>query len=92
MDVASCKRAAVSAMIDFGLSELRTPLTTQEDAVERYFAAINANKPDAALAEGERYMGVHRIMVRCIKAMTRPQQGKVYIALATIAEKGRKCP
>lgn len=92
MDIASSKRAAVCAMVDFGCSDLHTPLPTQENAVENYFAAINANKPDADSAEKERYMGVCRIMVRCIKAMSEQQRGKVYIALATIAEKCRKCP
>lgn len=92
MDIASSKRAAVCAMVDFGCSDLHTPLAKQEDAVEDYFAAINANKSDADIAEKERYMGVHRIMVRCIKAMSRQQIGKVYIALVTIAEKSRKRP
>lgn len=93
MDVAGYKRAAVCAMTEFGLSDLRMPTTNQRKAIEDYFAAINANKSDKDSATKERYMAGLRVGLRCVKSMTRQQLAKVMLTLDVIsAQEAHKYP
>lgn len=93
MTTSALKHLAVVAMTQFGRSGHHLPTEDQVLAVEEYYTSIGANTGAPEHCEKQRYMALHRILLRCVSALSQQQYANVYLWLNHYAsDKGHRCP